>query len=196
MQPQKVQQDRRAAILQTSLKLFASEGYFNTSVHDIRKKADVSIGTIYHYFANKEAVAQALYHELISRLTKALLEIFSSNDSSRDCCRAVTEYLFEMAESSPEEMHYILYARHQEFMPGEKPICSSRPFELILGMVVRGIEKGEIRPLNPAVATTSIFGGTMRLIHLWLDGALPGPLSSYLEEAWECGWLAVAREKE
>lgn len=192
MQPRKDPHDRRTAILETSLKLFAHEGYFNTSVHDIRKKADVSIGTIYHYFDNKEAVALALYHELVGRLTTALREIFKANDSSHDCCRAVMRFLFEMAEASPEEMHYILYARHQEFMPGEKPICSSKPFEMILNMVVRGIERGEIRNIDPAVATTSIFGGAMRLIHLWLDGALPGPLSRYLDDTWECGWRAVA----
>ncbi len=185
------QPDRRELILQAALRLFGRDGYFNTSVHDIRREADVSIGTIYHYFSSKEALAQALYQKLVTEMSNNLAQIIAASSGARDCSRAIISYLFEKAESSPEEMHFILYARHQEFMPSEKPICSSKPFELIMRMVQMGIAKGELIAIDPAVATTSLFGGAMRLIHLRLDKALPKPLGEYLDETWRCGWRAI-----
>jgi AcrR family transcriptional regulator len=190
-----MQPDRRELILQAALRLFGSNGYFNTSVHDIRREAEVSIGTIYHYFPSKEAIAKALYRKLVTEMSNDLEQIIAARSSVRDCSRAIISYLFEKAESSPEEMHFIMYARHQEFMPSEKPICSSEPFELIMRMVQKGIAREELIAIDPAVATTSIFGGAMRLIHLRLDKALQKPLTTYLEETWRCGWRAVKLDK-
>ena len=89
-------------------------------------------------------------------------------------------------------MHYMLYAKHQEFMPEEKPVCSSRPFTFMKQMIIEGIEAGEIRRIDPNVAAVAIFGGAIRLIFLRLDGVLENPLPSYLEECWECAWKGVA----
>lgn len=183
--------DSRALILNTALQLFTGRGYFNTSVQDIRRTADVSIGTIYHYFASKEKIATALYNELLAQMTQAVQEIIDQQTTTRDRFCALVSYLFVVTENSPEVMQYILYAKHREFLPTEKPICSSKPFEMILQMVKRGIENGEICCLDPVVATASLFGGAIRLIHLHLDGALGAPLSRYLEETCRCAWEAV-----
>lgn len=188
------QDDRRGHILQAALSLFTVRGYFNTSVHDIRRKADVSIGSIYHHFTNKKAIAQALYDDLIGSMARAVEETARVHRSAHDRCRAVIAYLYELTESSPEAMQFILYARHREFLPGEKPICSSRPFEVMKKMVEEGMARGEIRELEPMVAATSLFGGPIRMIYLRLDGVLQEPLPRYLEQTWQCAWRSVATE--
>lgn len=187
--------DRQELILKTALRLFGCNGYFNTSVQDIRRESNVSIGTIYHYFSSKEAIAQALYQMMVAEMSSSLEQIINSSSTANECSRKIISFLFERAEAAPEEMHFILYARHQEFLPSEKPICSSRPFELIMRMVQKGIASGELIAIDPAVATTSLFGGAMRLIHLRLDNALNNPLMTYLEETWRCGWRSVRADK-
>ena len=187
-------QDICALILATALEQFSNKGYFNTSVQDIRRAADVSIGSIYHHFKGKEAIAKSLYDSLIEEMTCRIEGILLEYDSTHDRGRAVVSYLFDLAENSSEVMQYILYAKHQEFMPGEKPICSSRPFELLLHMIKQGIKHGELRDIDPVVATASMFGSTIRLIHLRLDGALQKPLPSLLDETWQCAWKAVGNE--
>jgi AcrR family transcriptional regulator len=189
------QDDRRTLILQAALSLFTTRGYFNTSVHDIRREADVSIGSIYHYFKNKEAIAQALYDGLIGNMALAVEKAAREHRTAHDRCQAVIVYLYELTESSPEAMQFILYARHREFLPGEKPICSSRPFEMMKTMVEDGIDQGEIRDLEPMVAATSLFGGPIRMIYLRLDGVLKEPLPKHLEQTWQCAWRSVAATK-
>lgn len=48
--------DTQAQILSATLLLFTRQGYFNTSVHDIARESEVSIGSIYHHFKDKEGV--------------------------------------------------------------------------------------------------------------------------------------------
>lgn len=185
--------DKREIILDTALDLFSQRGYFNTSVHDIQKQANVSIGSIYHYFKNKEAIAKALFDELSHTMAKAMIDIMEKHTTAHDRCREVISYLFTMTEENPQVMHYILYAKHKEFLPDQKPVCSSRPFELMKEMVIQGMEDGEIRQVDPNVAATSIFGGAIRLTHLRLDGALEKHLSEYLNECWQCAWRSVGQ---
>lgn len=183
--------DRKELVLSVALRLFSERGYFNTSVHDIQKQANVSIGSIYHHFGNKEAIAKALFTHIESNMSQVISQVMLTHQTSHDRCKAVMEYLFETTENDRNAMHYMLYAKHQEFMPEEKPVCSSRPFTFMKQMVMEGIEAGEIRKIDPNVAAVSIFGGAIRLIFLRIDGVLENPLPFYLEECWECAWKGV-----
>src|SRR5204862_6016514 len=52
--------DRRVQILDAALVCFAQRGFHQTSMHDISAEAGISVGLIYRYFANKEAVISAM----------------------------------------------------------------------------------------------------------------------------------------
>jgi hypothetical protein len=126
-----------------------------------------------------------------SPLNGAIAEIMRGNNTAHDRCKAVIAYLFEAAEGEPEEIQYMLYAKHREFMPDEKPVCSSRPFTLMKEMVTDGMANGEIRAMDPNVAAVTIFGGAIRLVFLRMDGVLEKSLPSLLEECWDCAWRGV-----
>ena len=48
--------DRRTQILDAAVVCFAKRGFHQASMHDISAEAGISVGLIYRYFANKEAV--------------------------------------------------------------------------------------------------------------------------------------------
>src|SRR5215471_18568915 len=52
--------DRRSQILEAALVCFAKRGFHQTSMHDISSEAGISVGLIYRYFENKEAVISAM----------------------------------------------------------------------------------------------------------------------------------------
>lgn len=186
------ERDSRTKVLEAALFLFTERGYFSTSVHNIARYAGVSIGSLYHHFHDKAGVAQALYDALLARMVEDLDALRHRHEDSRGYYRAVVEHLFQMAEREPASMVFMLHAQHREFLPDQPPICSSEPFRLIQATIAEGIERGEIRALDPMVATTALFGGPLRLLTAHLDRALERPLSSYLDESCDCGWRAVA----
>src|SRR6059058_5010318 len=52
--------DRRSQILDAALVCFAKRGFHQASMHDISAEAGISVGLIYRYFENKEAVISAM----------------------------------------------------------------------------------------------------------------------------------------
>ena len=59
---------RRRQILDSSLAVFASQGYWSTSITDLVKAAGVARGTFYLYFDSKQAIFLDLLDELVGRL--------------------------------------------------------------------------------------------------------------------------------
>src|SRR6202165_344407 len=72
-------ESRRQAILEAALACFASKGFTETTMEDIRKLSGASTGSIYHHFANKEMLARALYLEGRSSLNAALSASLTPN---------------------------------------------------------------------------------------------------------------------
>ncbi|MDQ2919254.1 MAG: TetR/AcrR family transcriptional regulator [Verrucomicrobiota bacterium] len=58
--PTEAMTDRRRQILQAAMTCFAKRGFHQTSMHDISDAAGISVGLIYRYFENKEAVITAM----------------------------------------------------------------------------------------------------------------------------------------
>jgi AcrR family transcriptional regulator len=185
-------QNLQQTILDSALKLFTTKGYFNTSIQDIRRDANLSIGAVYHYFASKEELASALYNSLLEKITADFLAIKNQYDTAHDQCKAIMSLLFDLTESKPEQMSFMLYAKHREFIPTVTPICSSRPFAIMREMVQAGIEKKEIVDLDLTIVSNCLFGGMFRLINLRLDNTISGPLPEQLESVWNCSWRSIA----
>jgi AcrR family transcriptional regulator len=57
----------RDRLYATAIGLIAARGYEATTLRDIAKEADVSVGLLYRYFPSKHAIVLALYDELSSK---------------------------------------------------------------------------------------------------------------------------------
>jgi TetR/AcrR family transcriptional regulator, repressor for uid operon len=77
--------DRREQILRAAMICFAKRGFHQASMHDISAEAGISVGLIYRYFENKDAVISAMadehkreIHEVLerARLAPTLVEAF------------------------------------------------------------------------------------------------------------------------
>lgn len=184
----------RQTILDTALKLFSTKGYFNTSMQDIRRSANISIGAVYHYFSSKEEIASALYDALLKEITDDFLKIKDQCDTAHDQCKAIMKHLFDLTESKPEQMEFMMHAKHKEFIPTATPICSSKPFLMMREMVQEGIDNKEIVDLDLTIVSNCLFGGMFRLINLRLDNTLAEPLHEQLETLWKCSWRSIVAE--
>ncbi len=186
-----IKQQRQETILLEALKLFTERGYFNTSVSDIQSASNLSVGTLYNYFKNKEAIAITLFSNIENCLYEHLCEIDKKHDSIYDRYKAIIYHLFETTERNPGSMKYLFYSKHREFMPVEKSVFISLPFLKLQDMVVKGQQNGIIRKMDPHVAMVTLFGGPVRMISLRIDGILELPLPDYFEQCWDSAWRGV-----
>lgn len=86
---------RRVQIVDAAARLFAEKGFHRTTTKDIAEAADVSEGTLYNYFENKEDMLLGIMSRLVEtqHLTASL--IWSIPDDAR-------EFLFTMLSQRKE----------------------------------------------------------------------------------------------
>jgi AcrR family transcriptional regulator len=91
--------DRHTQILDAAMICFAKRGFHQASMHDISAEAGISVGLIYRYFQNKEAVISAMadrhkqeIHEVLERARQApsLLESLEVLFTAH-CCEKGTQ---------------------------------------------------------------------------------------------------------
>src|SRR5204863_5420572 len=105
--------DRHSQILDAALVCFAKRGFHQTSMHDISAEAGISVGLIYRYFENKEAVISAMadrhkqeISEVLKRAQQAptlleSLEILFTAHCCEDAPQLVSAFVVDLyAEAS------------------------------------------------------------------------------------------------
>src|SRR5262245_43353 len=75
--------DKREAILDAALELFADRGFHGTAVPLVAERANVGAGTIYRYFESKEALVNTLFQREKSRLGAAIINNFPWKEPPR-----------------------------------------------------------------------------------------------------------------
>jgi len=147
--------DRPAQILDAALVCFAQRGFHQTSMHDISAEAGISVGLIYRYFANKEAVISAMadrhkneIQEVLERARQAptLLEsleiLFTAHccENSPKVLSAFVVDLYAEASRNPEVANLVRDVL-QTSMDGKNAAGGLMPNELseLIFAVARGM---------------------------------------------------------
>jgi AcrR family transcriptional regulator len=71
----------RAAILDAARDAFSEDGFGGTAVRDIVRRTDLSPGTFYNYFPDKESIFLALVQESTDRIRSSLRQVRGSAHS-------------------------------------------------------------------------------------------------------------------
>ncbi|MGD9533745.1 MAG: TetR/AcrR family transcriptional regulator [Candidatus Nitrosocosmicus sp.] len=69
----------RGKIIQSAIECFSKNGFDKTKMDDVALSADVSKGTLYNYFDNKESLFQALCTDSLNLLKVQLDNLFTNN---------------------------------------------------------------------------------------------------------------------
>ena len=159
---------RRAAarpdeVLDASLDLFIERGYAATRVEDIAKRAGLSKGAVYLYFASKEAILEALVRRAISPIAaNAAMTAANYPGSIREAVsmamRMIAARLTEPRTLAIPRliMHEVTRFPELAAMYREQVIDKAKP--VVEALVARGIASGEFRPVDPDLTVRSIIG--------------------------------------
>lgn len=142
---------RPAELVEAGLAEFARHGFAATRLEDVAKRAGVAKGTIYLYFADKEALFIAAAR---SRVTPVLGQLSGFVDehpgTTRELLGAVFEALHrQLVDSELKVLLRILLSEADRF-PALSELYHreivARGRELLERVVARGIARGEVRP--------------------------------------------------
>ena len=88
---------KRTAMMQAAVEIFAEKGYQAAKIRDIVEAADVSVGTFYFYFPDKETLFVHLYEETADFLLQTLQQAINSRVSFPQQVRALLQSYVSIA---------------------------------------------------------------------------------------------------
>ena len=148
---------RPEEIISAALEVFADRGFAATKLEDVARRAGVTKGTIYLYFENKEALFKAVVRETIVPVIaqgEALAQSFTG--SARDLLeRLVREYWRLVGETRLAGIPKLMMAEAATFPELTRFYYDevvTRGHRLMAGVIERGVQNGEFRPVNVTVA--------------------------------------------
>lgn len=101
---------KRTAMMQAAVQIFAERGYQAATIRDIVKEADVSIGTFYFYFPDKETLFVHLYEETADFLIQTLQQAANSRTTFPQQVKAILNAYMSIAIFEPAVVELLLVA--------------------------------------------------------------------------------------
>lgn len=75
-------EERRSEIVAAACKLFLSQGYDSTTMQDVMRHLGIAKGTIYHYFASKEELLEAVIDSLVVAEMTRLQDVLENTNGT------------------------------------------------------------------------------------------------------------------
>jgi AcrR family transcriptional regulator len=192
-------ESRRQAILEAALTCFASKGFTETTMEDIRKLSGASTGSIYHHFSNKEMLARALYLEGRSSLNAALSTSLTAK-SIREGIEAMVHAYLEWFEQHADLGQYILQASESEYLSAYVKVLRQKtrtmlPTENLSEQLLRWlapyISEGSVVSLPQSLYLPLILGPSREFVRIWLRTRLPAEIHEAREPLAKAAWLVL-----
>ncbi len=158
-------------ILEAAIKVFAEQGFFQSTIAQIAKEAGVADGTIYLYFKNKDDILVQFYEYKTRQIFERFREEVDRPGTAEDKLR----YLIRahLKEFQKDRNMAIVYQAetHQNRRLGHEQIreMSKMYRDIISRVVERGQEEGAIRKdLYMGLVKRFINGAVDEVINSWI----------------------------
>ncbi len=180
---------RRAQILAAALRCFSEKGYHEATMDDLAREAGLSKGSLYWHFKSKSEVFAGLSDAYALELVQAWDALATSHDGGTiELLGRVGELSIETLTSHGELLRawaeFIVHREVQESFAAIYRESRGRLGEWIR----RGIDAGELRPVDPESLAASLTA----LVEGLLLQTLVDP-DFEVRRHWRAGWTALAR---
>jgi TetR/AcrR family transcriptional regulator, fatty acid metabolism regulator protein len=174
--------DKRRAILDAAITVFARQGFHSARVSDVAAEAGVAYGLVYHYFDSKDQMLNELFSERWQLLLEASHEVQESDASPRDKLAGVANFIIESYRHEPELMKVIIVEvtrAANSFGRTHLPEIR-KAYDLVAGIVADAQRTGEFRDdVDPNFSAMVFYGAIEQLLTGWIFDLIPATDDDY-----------------
>ncbi|MHB0885767.1 MAG: TetR/AcrR family transcriptional regulator [Bacillota bacterium] len=169
MAPRKAQEnpERRTAILDAAMKVFAEKGYRGATSRVIATAAGITPGTIYWYFKGKEDLFRAVIRER-SPVPAVLAQAAQSDRPPEEVIPEIMDTYLRALEETPAKYAFRIILSEVGHDPGIAAVLRDEVALRLLGALVEYVttqmDKGRIRRINPAFVPMAIMGPLLMVL--------------------------------
>jgi TetR/AcrR family fatty acid metabolism transcriptional regulator len=171
--------DRRRAILDAAVRVFARQGFHACRVSDIADEAGVAYGLLYHYFPSKDEVLNTLFLERWGVMLEMIREVDAQEIPVREKLGAIASFIVDSYRHDPDLMKVIIVEVTRAANSfGQTHLGQIREAYRLIGEIVtkaqrEGVFKADI---DAEFAAMTFYGAIEQVLTGWIFGLLPqGP---------------------
>ncbi|MFK5927748.1 MAG: TetR/AcrR family transcriptional regulator [Desulfuromusa sp.] len=189
-----IPKNKRDAILNAALNQLAENGFHSSPVSRLATLAGVSVGTIYRYFKDKDAVIHAVYEKVDEALSKELVKNLASTGSEKLQYIQLVTNLIDYLNSHPKEFKFLeqyysspygIEKKHAKFLR-EGKADQENPFMEFFS----GSQPGVIKKLPLPLYLAITFGPITFLLRDALSGLVTLD-DTLIQQTAEASWNAI-----
>ncbi|MCA9596966.1 MAG: TetR/AcrR family transcriptional regulator [Myxococcales bacterium] len=181
---------KRDALLDAALELFAERGFHGTAVPEVAERAGVAAGTLYRYFDSKEALVNALYQREKQAFVESLRRDFPAQAPPREQFSELWKRLVTFALERPQAALFMELHHHGSYLDATSRALEEAAFAPVIAFVQRGQEQQALKPVEPMLLISLVYGAFTGMAKAALTGQLTlSPEALAIAEG--CLWEAV-----
>lgn len=167
-------EQRRNDIIDAAERVFFSQGLDSATMDDVAEEAELSKGTLYLYFKNKEDLYLAI-HLRGNKILKSLFEkAVEGNQTGIEKARSVGTAYVEFYKKYPDYFNAMIYYESHEINFDDPEsvavqclVEGKETLEILVEAIIAGIKDGTIRPdIDPLKTSISLWGQTTGIIQI------------------------------
>jgi AcrR family transcriptional regulator len=151
---------RRAQILRAARACIVALGYERATVRDVAAAADVSTGTVLHYFRDKDSVLEAALLDEVQSTGLTLRAALAGARTARERLERLVEASLPTSDTVRDEWRLWLTFWGEATRNPRLRAVSDRQHRrwtrFLMRIIAEGIAAGEFAPIDPAFTATQV----------------------------------------
>ncbi|MBI2982000.1 MAG: TetR/AcrR family transcriptional regulator [Deltaproteobacteria bacterium] len=163
--------NKSTRIIEAAIKIFAKKGFYNATIADVAKTAEVAEGTIYLYFKNKDDLLISIFEHSIDLFIQTVNKKLKEITDPKEKLRQFIGVHLRLVEENPNlaQVLQIELRQSSKFMKEYRGGKFGEYLHLVEGILIEGQKQGLFREdLNTHLARRALFGAVDEIALDWL----------------------------
>lgn len=156
---EKIRIDRKAAILDAALHVFAEEGYHSASISKVSRYAGVSKGLMYNYFDSKADLLDKLLGDILDAEVKVTIDLMKTEFTESSFIKFINHNLEILKERPKQWKLYFSMATQPEVLKIVEKRFAKEQVECTEKILSFFIKKGCEKPMLQMQYFFTTYGG-------------------------------------
>jgi AcrR family transcriptional regulator len=186
--------DRKQAILAAALAVFADKGIEAATIDDIRRHSKASVGSIYHHFGTKEAIAATLFMQGLDAYWTELIAAVQAAPNAERAIHGLIEANVGWIVAHPDLARFMFSRRQAVSAAHEQTVrvCTAGHFKRMLAVLKPWFAQGILRRLPHELYGPLLMSPSQELVRSWLGGRSTLDPRTAVDELSRAAWLSLA----
>lgn len=163
--------DKRQKIIEAAIAVFSQQGFFNSTVADVAREANVADGTIYLYFKSKDDLLISIFEHSMDVFVHAAQEELTGELSPVNKLKKFVALHLRLVQKH-QDLAQVIQIELRQSSKFMKEYANQKFFDylnIVQGIVADGQEQGLFRKeADPQILKRAIFGAVDEMALEWV----------------------------